>query len=343
MDKFKNINTIHVCDDQVIFCGVGVYKYPESGKIVKVIDQRVWYSTVFNNYLLYQEENGGDIFAYNLINEELKKINGCFYLFKNLEIEDYLIINTNNGKVKLDKSLEINEYNLDGRLPRLIIQDYQIKVSNEIICFNSVSNRITWSFKFEDILDASDAKLSSDILRYEDRIIFSISSLSESKSCINFINLLDGKISYIKDNFATNIKLIGNTIYSLCSKQLKVLSVLDYSENIFNYKSFLSSLDKKIDEYTSTGESLGISKSEFSFSPTIFDIKNNLVFFAQERGSQVGVIDMNNKELLWHTEIEVENEINPTIRDIKVCGNKMFVLDQADNLHIFEHTFLNLL
>ena len=66
-----------------------------------------------------------------------------------------------------------------------------------------------------------------------------------------------------------------------------------------------------------------------------FTVQDNLLYFTGETSSVIGVIDLLKKELLWHKNIKVKNNINPLIKKIKVEGNKFYVLDHGGTLHVF--------
>ena len=77
---------------------------------------------------------------------------------------------------------------------------------------------------------------------------------------------------------------------------------------------------------------------------TKYAVKDNLLYFYLAEQLRFGILDINNKEIIYISEpiAVVERDDSFTrLRDLKVSENKVFILDSNHTLHIFEREKLN--
>ena len=76
---------------------------------------------------------------------------------------------------------------------------------------------------------------------------------------------------------------------------------------------------------------LGNTEVKFRFSPTYFTVEYPYLYFSEERGLQVGVLNIETNELVFYTEIEE----NGLVKDLKASNGKLFVHTTENNLYVF--------
>ena len=77
---------------------------------------------------------------------------------------------------------------------------------------------------------------------------------------------------------------------------------------------------------------------------TKYAVKDNLLYFYLAEQLRFGILDINNKEIIYISEpiAVVERDDSFTrLRDLKVSENKVYILDSNHTLHIFEREKLN--
>jgi len=81
--------------------------------------------------------------------------------------------------------------------------------------------------------------------------------------------------------------------------------------------------------------STSFNNSGFKFLGNRFIPQGDELYFENQKTPVVGVVKLSTQELLWHTEIPIEEGFY-WIEDIGVQGDKLYVLTQGGTLRIFE-------
>ena len=131
------------------------------------------------------------------------------------------------------------------------------------------------------------------------------------------------------------IRLQEDKIYALYGKSVSILDPETYHIRKIDLSEELAVLDESIEEFLGT-ESLGYTIRRFKFSPTIYEVHYPYLYFAQERGAQVGIVNLETEKLDWHTTIDIDYPVNPVVMDIKACKNRLYVHCADKTLHVFE-------
>uniref|UniRef100_UPI0028A9F727 hypothetical protein n=1 Tax=Chishuiella sp. TaxID=1969467 RepID=UPI0028A9F727 len=76
---------------------------------------------------------------------------------------------------------------------------------------------------------------------------------------------------------------------------------------------------------------LGKTEVKFRFSPDYFTVEYPYLYFSEQRGLQVGALNIETKELVFHTEIEEKG----LVKDLKSSNGKFFVHTTENNLYVF--------
>lgn len=335
---FKTAYSIVSYKDEIIILGEGIYIC--KNELEKISDDKVWYGIVFNGIILYQVNNGEVIKYYDIKSPKKKGvIDGNFYLFKNIAYDEGLIVNTENGKVLICKDLNIKSLNLKGRLPKLILNENFYKFSDNISCCKMDGGELLWKRHFSELLNSKNLELRGEIVLFEGKLFFYLLDTEENKSGSFVLDAYSGDILYKKESGWGITKVFDNKLFTLNQKEITIINTETYEEEIIDMSSELLVLDKKLKEYTTeTNEYLGSSSVYFEFSPTKYVVKDDHLYFTNQSWSfsQIGIIDLIQKKLIWYHEIKVDSDINSTVKDIKVNNDKLCVLDTSNTLHIFE-------
>ena len=101
-----------------------------------------------------------------------------------------------------------------------------------------------------------------------------------------------------------------------------------------NLEEELSTLDYRI----SNEQNTLVSDVIFSLSTTVYKVYNNHLYFSQEKGNTIGVIDLTKKKLVWYTKLEINSkDFIPIVTKMEFINNHLYILDSGNMLHVFEN------
>lgn len=125
-------------------------------------------------------------------------------------------------------------------------------------------------------------------------------------------------------------KLINGVGYTLYDKTIWISNPETYEVKRIDLSETLSPLDKIVEDRIGEVE-LGKTKKEFRFSPTYFSVDYPYLYFSEQRGLQLGAINLETEKLIYHTELEE----NGLLKDLKSNNGRFFVHTTENNLYVF--------
>lgn len=89
-------------------------------------------------------------------------------------------------------------------------------------------------------------------------------------------------------------------------------------------------------EYIDIGKSMEAHDMSSSYRSYTFPCDEQLIYFCDDRKGKIGVFDRLKQEVVWSYELEMERDGIAQILEMKYSGNRWYVLDRNNTLHIFE-------
>ena len=209
----------------------------------------------------------------------------------------------------------------------LLISDFSfIFKDNEKILLKRLDNNVVlWQHSFSELLPpiqtADNLFQNGNMIIHNGCLYF---SLFENNRHLNTaticIDIETGKVENIFKGFAGNLSLFGNNIGIVSNETVQILNTETNKIETLNVSSILKPHNLSI-----------------SWNGNIFT-EDGLLYFRGD--SKVGIIDLDAKELLWHTSFDIsklEYNINQQIMDIQLHSEKLYIHCSDNTLHIFEN------
>lgn len=239
--------------------------------------------------------------------------------------------------VLLDKNFHIVEKNLttvDNCYLIRLTADKILTKKESIIDLKYFNNSIIWRKDINQLLDSKDVTQTGEIISYKDKLFIYLYD-NEDKRATIALDVETGNELFRTSEFMGYIRLQEDRIYALYGKTVSILNPESYQIRRIDLSEELAVLDESIEEFLGA-ESLGYTTIEFKLSPTIYEVRYPYLYFAQERGAQVGVLNLETEKLEWHATMDIDYPVNPVVMDIKACENRLYVHCADKTLHIFE-------
>lgn len=287
----------------------------------------------FNNYLLLQPKSDKERENVYVINDQNKLLFGLILTHSFIENDTLYILNSNRNIVKYDNKInKIAEYFNLGRFPKLFLNNSYLKITNDrLFCYRlNNNNNLIWQQSFTDLLEADEVLLRYYYV-YKEKLILDLrtNGLPQNKYVAVVLDVNTGKELYRTEE-TLGKKLINGLGYTLYDQNLWISNPETYEVQHIALSETLSSLNKIIDDKIGDVD-LGKTEVQFRFSPDYFSVDYPYLYFSEQRGLQVGVLNIETKELVFHTEIEEKS----LVKDLKASNGKLFVHTTENNLYVF--------
>lgn len=332
---FTNVERFYSSPTQLIFIennvGLVSHSLTHFEKKILLKSPKLYSFKIINNDIYYQYENGGDLLVLN--NNLLYK--GKFYLSSSIIWNRLLIIDKKN----LDsKQYEIhfieNEENKLSKLvffPDIIIDDFKyLFIAVNTIHIYSFNNELIWQKQFRELLNSEEIILRNYYV-YQNKLIIHLrtNGLPSNEYVTVVLDVATGNELH-RTPQPMGDKLIDGLGYTLYEKRMWISNPDTYEVQMIDFSEELSALDQEVPDRIGEVD-LGTSVRKFEFSPQYFSVEYPYLYFAQNRGLQVGMIDIEKRKLLWHTEIEEDG----VIKDLKSGNNRLYVHTTNNNLYVY--------
>lgn len=263
----------------------------------------------------------------NIVEKELTYLLSFPFEVENLMFKQFYFANIRGmDKVKkvakIDSStFEIKEtylinYGLNGIWKVITDELFISKNAKQIALFN-FKNELIWEVSFSELTSSDKSFLHSQIICCEDRMFFVLDG--SEKRGLFCIDIKTGEVKHLFKDYYYEIFQDQKYIYTsqyeniLCRIDSNTLEVEEWDVNELIKKN---GFDNIHDHRCAAQDGL------FYFTQTLGDVK-----------AKLGVLDFNQKELLFNYEFE---PTNGGIGNIKVSGDRVFIHTQDNTLHIFE-------
>jgi len=226
----------------------------------------------------------------------------------------------NRLNFKLEKTFPLN-IGLNG-VWKIINDSLFISKTEELISVQSFEDiNDSWKKKYSELLNGERIEQFGDIIAHKEKLYIYLADNANSKNTATVsINIQSGNLEALYQQFAGNLTLYNNKIYVANATEIKTL---DLKTN-------------EIKKYDLTNT---LSKVGLEIYWNSFRISDDKLFFVSGHSmptNKLGVVDLETLELIWHKELDIEDDINKNIQEIKVVENKLFVHCSDQSLHIFE-------
>ncbi|MBG6133654.1 hypothetical protein IWQ47_005126 [Aquimarina sp. EL_43] len=272
-----------------------------------------------------------------------KSINlkGTFRLANGFLVDEFYF---NIGKVNKERktyvinleSGEINDFPSKPYYPHQILKkDRAFIFSQKIEFYNPFSGEVFWNKDISELLKTTNTEIYGKPQIINNKLFFFLfdSSHQTDERIALGLDIETREILWESENFGGWLITFEDKIYAIKDKQVQILNPETFEVTNLDLREELSVLDKQLYK----PEDKMTWQVPFSFSNSTYVIKNNHLYFTQEKNNTIGIIDLQTKKLLWHTDIEINSgDTIPIITDIKVYDTRLYILDSGNTLHIFE-------
>ncbi|WP_313578087.1 hypothetical protein [Chishuiella sp.] len=301
-------------------------------KVLKKENIGVFFLKKFNNYILLQPKSDKERENVYVINENNKLLFGLILTHSFIENDQLYILNSNRNIIKYDNKInKITEYHNIGRFPKLFINNTYLKITIEqLFCYKLNNNGILWQQSFTDLLQSEEVLLRYYYV-YKEKIVIHLltNGLLQNKYVSIVLDVNTGKELYRTEE-TLGKKLINGLGYTLYDQILWISNPETYEVKRIDLSETLFPLNKIIDDKIGDVD-LGKTEVKFRFSPDYFSVDYPYLYFSEQRGLQVGALNIETKELVFHTEIEEKG----LVKDLKSSNGKLFVHTTENNLYVF--------
>jgi outer membrane protein assembly factor BamB len=176
-----------------------------------------------------------------------------------------------------------------------------------------------WRLDLHEISGRTEGSIINDLIPYGDRLFMGIET-----GAVLCLDIPSGKIIERIPLGKSHTKLHEGLIYGAAGQKLSILNANTLQWHTIDFSNALT-------------------PNGFNFSSVLIQLQGDELLFEKERlfsndnVTVIGVANLNTQELLWHTEISIE-EGNFWLADLKIRGDKVGVLTQGGTLRVFEKT-----
>lgn len=229
---------------------------------------------------------------------------------------------------EVDSLYPIN-YGING-IWKIINDNLFVSENSELISISSFNNGTIWQQSFTDLLQSEEVLLRYYYI-YQEKLILHLrtNGLLQNKYGSIVLDVNTGEELYRTEE-TLGKKLINGLGYTLYDQTLWISNPETYEVKRIDLSETLSPLNKIIDDKIGDVD-LGKTEVKFRFSPDYFSVDYPYLYFSEQRGLQVGVLNIETKELVFHTEIEEKG----LVKDLKSSNGKFFVHTTENNLYVF--------
>lgn len=257
-----------------------------------------------------------------------KRKNRCNYFGQHESIDNEYWAFLDKNTYEIISFFEINIHNISLSL---ITDEYFISKNKDLITLkNIINNEIIWQQSFTDLVEADEVLLRYYYV-YKEKLILDLrtNGLPQNKYVAVVLDVNTGKELYRTEE-TLGKKLIDGLGYTLYDQNLWISNPETYEVQHIDLSETLSPLNKIVDDKIGDVD-LGKTEVQFRFSPDYFSVAYPYLYFSEQRGLQVGVLNIETKELIFHTEIEEKG----LVKDLKSSNGKLFVHTTENNLYVF--------
>lgn len=253
-----------------------------------------------------------------------------------IRIIDFINEHVSYSVYSLLYGIKSNINNSTSISPRFIISANSFVSFRDdvLLLYHIDKNEIIWQLNTGSLLNNKDVTQTGEIISYKDKLFIYLYD-NEDKRATIVLDIETGYELFRTSEFMGYIRLQEDRIYALYGKTVSILNPESYQIRRIDLSEELAVLDESIEEFLGA-ESLGYTTIEFKLSPTIYEVRYPYLYFAQERGAQVGVLNLETEKLEWHATMDIDYPVNPVVMDIKACENRLYVHCADTTLHIFE-------
>lgn len=334
VNRLENIFSFDFFNNELVFQQESKLILQPEGSI---IEEGISSFLVKNNNLI--TNNTEQIKLY--FSDKSINLEGTFRLANGFLVDEFYF---NIGKVNKERktyvinleSGEINDFPSKPYYPHQILKkDKAFIFSQKIEFYNPFSGEVFWNKDISELLKTTNTEIYGKPQIINNKLFFFLfdsSHLTDERITL-CLDVETKEVLWESKKFGGWLTTFEDKIYAIKDKQVQILNPETFEVTNLDLQEQLLVLDKK----THKPEDQMIWQIPFSFSSSTYVIKDNHLYFTQEKNSTVGIIDLKTKELLWHTDIEINSgDIIPIITDIKVHGTRLYILDSSNTLHIFE-------
>ncbi|MFT7900249.1 hypothetical protein VBY74_09720 [Tenacibaculum ascidiaceicola] len=339
----ENVAYLGRLKDKVIFSSNNtLYSFNKEHNYDEYIKQndKIQYVETYNKERILLNENSiyKDDTLEVQFDKENQSINVCSneLILKEIDFEkekiDFFRFNI---LTKEKEELNVNKTSIPIALCKDVLILKSLEKDGYFIDFYSIiSEEYFEKFSLNKLLKNDNAKVYGEPIVLNDRLfiyLFDSTHKTNDKKTICF-DINKGELLWESNVFTGWSTISQGKIYSVKNKSVQILNPNTFELTNIDLQEELSVLDYRIND---TVNSI-VSNVFFSLSTSVYKVYNDYLYFSQEKGSTVGVIDLENKKLVWHSKIEIKSgDIIPLVLKIEFNNNHLYVLDSSNTLQIY--------
>ncbi|MBV7441491.1 hypothetical protein KRX57_08660 [Weeksellaceae bacterium TAE3-ERU29] len=276
----------------------------------------------FKDNILLQPKNSNERESLFIVNKGFRLIENKVLLFSIIDNEKIYILNSNHTISKYSKKMEeIDSYDI-GRFPKIITQEYYIRILGDFISYYKFEqNQLIWQHSFSDLLEGEEIKQHGEIIFHKGILYIYLADKRNNKNTATIaIDVETGEIKNKYKGFAGKLFLYKNKLYTAGYYKVQILDIEIEQISEIDFTDILKPKDLQIHWNN-------------------FIIEGDYIYFIDGHWAttnKIGILDLKNRKLAWETSIEINDDINNNIREIKISGNRLYAHCSDKSLHIFE-------
>jgi hypothetical protein len=248
--------------------------------------------------------------------ELVKQLGGPFAYMPFFDNGDSVVVLKDEEKgeqfIKLDAALNTIPFDWENRFLRYIKGNYFFAREGQTFsCHQLTDGRKLWDLDVYEVSGETEGHVIKDLILYGDRL---------------FIGLVTGTVLCLEVTTGKFIESIPLGVGRIKYYEGKIYGAEEYKVRV---------LDPETLQWNKLDLTVALKEQGLSILTNRFVPQGDALYFQDEKTAVIGIVKLSTQELLWHTEIPVE-EGNYWIEDLGVQGDKLYVLTQGDTLRIFE-------
>jgi hypothetical protein len=283
------------------------------------INERVSGYRVWGNALLYTLE-AGELIIYS--EGQSQSIRGNFFLSHFWgEEERFIVLKEEQDEdvyYECSRDFKMHRLNVKNPFVKQFYKSYYFSLEGDALCCYALNGQSLWQHSINSLLGGKDGTVMSDLVPFKDQLFFYLNDYALNVSKTFCLRITTGEILIVAEEMKGWLMLSGEKLFATNKKRILIMDTNSFTVESLDIANQLSGLP----------DHLGMSYNKFF-------VVNDLLFFAGERTSNVGVVDLRKREVLWTKHLDVTE--NTIVKQILVYGNKFCVLDARDNFYSFEY------
>lgn len=310
--------------------GVGLYR---NGVEEKVSDIAPWCARIFNDYFLFQGDNGGPVHYLSFGNGSSLTsgtIEGAYYLFRSMQDGEKIYIPTKQNLLEFDGNLhQINSYER-GRMPVAVHNGCYYRVHPHLSGFSLQDDSEVWTMQ-DDYLMEDDAAITGSYLYHKNDLLIVRSKFTDDdRNYVTAFRPAEGTIAWQQEGYFPYTIVLGDHIYLFYHLRRSAPQGGLFTEGkLLVLDSKTGAIVKEM-ILTEELERHGFRTSDYYTLAT----QGPYLYISAADNKTLYALNTESGLIAWkHSLKDIKAD---WLGDVKVYNGDLFVVDEGENLHVLK-------